>query len=207
MFKIASAILFLCLQVPYVFAENTASEEESTVDVETSVAYYFLPDQDDLITPTLSLSWENFYMEARYAYENRDTASLFVGVPFSYSDEIDLEIIPMLGGITGKTDGMAPGLELDATWKRFNLYSEAEYVFDFETREGNFLYSWSELTFALFEQVRIGIAGSRTRAYDSDVELDRGPLLAYETERMNLSIAALNIDSDPITMISASITF
>ena len=36
----------------------------------------------------------------------------------------------MAGVVVGRTDGLAPGLELTLSWPRFELYAESEYVLD-----------------------------------------------------------------------------
>ena len=37
----------------------------------------------------------------------------------------------MAGAVFGRTNGVAPGLELTLSWKSVELYSENEYVFGF----------------------------------------------------------------------------
>ncbi len=204
MSKAAFIVICLFLQASIARAEGVAIPIPT---VDAGVMYYFLPDEDDLINPVVSLSWEKFYLEARYNYEGRDTGSIWLGIPFSFGDEVEFELTPMVGQIYGDIKGAAPGAEINVSWSKLNFYTEGEYVFDSESNEGNFFYLWSELTVALFENFSLGIAGSRTRAYESDVDIDRGPMAVYESEHASFSITALNLDTDPVTIVSAALSY
>ena len=83
----------------------------------------------------------------------------------------------MIGGAVGRTDGIAPGLEFTFSYVGFELYSESEYLFDFESSENNFFYSWTDLTYSPLDWLWFGISGQRTRLYETDVEIDRGLIL------------------------------
>src|SRR5262245_402403 len=61
------------------------------------------------------------HLEARYNYENLETGSGFVGWNCAAGGEIALAVTPMVGLVAGKTNGVAPGLEADITWKRLAL--------------------------------------------------------------------------------------
>jgi hypothetical protein len=52
----------------------------------------------------------------------------------------------MFGVVVGHTDGIIPALELDLVWRRLELYSEGEYVFDINRLNNRFLYNWSEVS-------------------------------------------------------------
>ena len=159
---------------------QTIEDKDSSWSLDLAFQQYFLPEESDLSVPVISFIWNDWLFESRYNYERRDAASFWLGRPFSFGEEWQFEITPMIGGIFAEMQGMAPGIKADINWRGFNLYSEMEYAFDFETREENFFYSWSELTFGVLEWLRVGIVGNRTRAYDSSVELDRGPIVSFE---------------------------
>jgi hypothetical protein len=42
----------------------------------------------------------------------------------------------MIGGVFGNVNGVAPGLEFTATYKKLQLYSANEDVFDTDTKAG-----------------------------------------------------------------------
>ena len=51
----------------------------------------------------------------------------------------------MIGGVFGNTNGVAPGLLIEAEWKSLSFYSSSEYLIDVEDDASNFTYTWSEM--------------------------------------------------------------
>jgi hypothetical protein len=119
----------------------------------------------------------NLHLEARYNYEDLKTFSGWVGYNFFGGDDFEYFITPMIGAAVGRTDGIAPGLEFTFSYIGFELYSESEYLFDFESEENNFFYSWTDLTYSPSDWLWFGISGQRTRLYQTDVEIDHGLIL------------------------------
>jgi len=62
-----------------------------------------------------------------------EDGSLWAGYNFSAGQKLVLNITPMLGGVFGRTTGIAPGCEASLTYQKFQLSISSEYVFD--TRE------------------------------------------------------------------------
>ena len=81
---------------------------------------------------------------------------------------------PMIGGVFGDTTGIAPGYKGSLTWRKLELYSEGEYVFDTGSTSDSFFYNWSELTLAPVEWFRFGLVTQRTRVYKTDRDTQRG---------------------------------
>ena len=135
--------------------------------------FYFIPDENTytLIGTADHKSW---HLEGRYNYEDEKTGSFFIGRRFETGKKFVFGATPMLGLVVGNTDGIAPGLELDATYGIFDFYSETEYVFDFAGNENNFFYTWSEIAVLPLDFLRTGISAQRTRLYKTEKELNRG---------------------------------
>jgi hypothetical protein len=92
-------------------------------------------------------------------------------------DAPSLEVGPMVGLVAGKTDGVAPGLELTLSWGPLELYSESEYVLAFGGAESSFFYAWSELGLRPVDWLHVGLAAQRTRRFHSPREVSFGPML------------------------------
>jgi len=150
------------------------------------------PHAEAYVTPMLRADRDALHLEARYNYEDRDTASFWVGRNYDWSDEVQTHLVPMAGLVTGQTDGAALGCELDSTWKRLNLYLETEYLFDFGNSDDDFLFTWTELTFAASERFYFGIVGQRTRVYDTDLSVDWGPLVGCQFGQVSASFYWFN---------------
>jgi hypothetical protein len=154
------------------------------------------PDDDAYVMTTVRADHGALHLEGRYNYEDIDTGSLWVGRNYSWEGDVEILAVPMIGAVFGETEGVALGAELDAAWQRLALYVESEYLFDSEDSDESFLYAWSELTFSALDWLYFGLAGQRTRAYQTDLEVDRGLVLGIEREALSLSVYWFNPDRD-----------
>jgi len=168
---------------------------------------YFLPDADDFLVPIVTADRGRLHLEARYQYEAMDSGSVWAGANFSGGTKLEWEVTPILGLVFGDLDGIAPGYKGSLGWKSLQLYSEGEYVFDFAGSEGDFFYNWSELTVAPAEWVRLGIATQRTRAYESDRDLQRGLMAGFTFGAATATAYVMNPDDDPTVIVSLAVEF
>ena len=61
-----------------------------------------------------------------------------MGYNFSVGKKVELDITPMIGGVFGRTTGIAPGCEASLTYKKVELSVTNEYVFDTRVSPGIF---------------------------------------------------------------------
>jgi len=173
-----------------------------------AVNFYIVPDDQEYIQPTLTADRGWLHLEARYNYESRDTASLWIGYNFIGGKSLEWEFTPMIGGVFGEVNGIAPGFKLTLTFWKLQFYTEDEYVFDKDDSSNNFFYSWSELSLAPVEWLRFGIVAERTRLYESDREVQVGPLIGLTFDHFNITAYALNPDEgEPTFIISVGVNF
>jgi hypothetical protein len=169
---------------------------------------YFLPDSDDYVQPTLTADRGWLHLEARYNYEALDTGSAWLGFNFGGGKTVTWTFVPIIGGVFGSTDGVAPGYKGSLGWRRLELYSESEWVFDTADSANSFFYNWSELTYAPTEWVRFGVVVQRTRVYQTERDIQRGLLLGVTYKRLDVAGYVFNPDdSKPFVVISARVTF
>jgi hypothetical protein len=114
----------------------------------------------------------------------------------------------MLGVSGGHTDALIPALELDVTWRRFEFYSEGQYVIPFGDRESRFFYNWSELSIWPTEWLRAGMVTQRTRVFDTERDLQRGVLVGATAARIESTFYLFNPGAgDQFSVVSVSISF
>jgi len=157
-------------------AEHAAGEAAWTLSA--SAYAFFVPAAPSYLNPNLAAERGGLHLEARYAYEALRTGSAWVGWKFAFGDALTLDVTPMLGGVFGRLNGIAPGYLLTLGYGALALSSQSEYVFDAAGRAGDFLYTWSELSWSLASWFRAGLAIQRTRAYSTPLDVQRGPFAA-----------------------------
>src|SRR5689334_4478870 len=106
---------------------------------------FILPGEADYFNPTFYARHKNLHLEGRYNYEDQNTASLWGGRKFRFGSPVTFVLIPMGGVVFGNSNGLAPGLETEITWRKLDFYSESEYLFDLKAKDNNFFYMYSEL--------------------------------------------------------------
>ena len=185
-----------------------ASAAEDAWSFSVSASTYFLSESRDYVQPTVSADHGRLHVEARYNYEALDTGSAWLGVNFSGGNTVEWELTPMLGGVFGDTSGIAPGLFASLSWRRLELSSENEYVFDAGDSSDSFFYNWSELTLAPADWFRFGLVTQRTRVYQEDREIQRGLMAGFSVWRMNFTSYVFNPDDDnPRFVFAVDVTF
>ena len=195
--------------VPVSAATNTPPEEDEKAWSFSASAYtYFVPDDSNYAQPTFTADRGWLHLEARYNYEAIDTGSAWVGYNFSGSEKLEWDLTPMLGGVFGDTTGIAPGYKGSLSWKKLELYSEGEYVFDTGNSSDSFFYNWSELTIAPVEWFRFGLVTQRTRVYKTDREIQRGLLAGFSFKNVTLTGHVFNPDdAKPTFVLAVALTF
>lgn len=169
---------------------------------------YFIPDGKDFLLPAYTANKDWLHIEARYNYEAIESGSAWIGYNFNAGKELELNATPMLGVVIGSTMGIAPGLELELTYGILDIYTEWEYVFDFENSSDNFLYTWSEISIAPADWISLGFVAQRTRVYQSELELQRGVFAAFTFAQFSFVTYVFNPDIDkPGIVLNASVEF
>lgn len=199
--KLVLACAFAAVFMPVLAQQADSSAWEFNADA----SLYFIPG-DFFILPVFRADKNKLHLEARYNYEDRETFSMWAGYNFNGGRKLEYTITPMIGGVVGRTTGVAPGLEMTFTYKGFELYSESEYMFDFENE--NYFYNWSDLTYSPLEWLWFGISGQRTRVYQSDLEVQRGLLIGGGLKNWELSTYFYNIGAnDAFVLATISVRF
>jgi hypothetical protein len=169
---------------------------------------YLVPHDRSYASPTFSADHNHLHLGARYNYEDKETGSLWAGYNFSMGNTVALEVTPMIGGVLGNTAGIAPGYIASLTWKRFEVSTEGEYVFDLRSHGGNFFYSWMEASYSPMEWWRVGLVAQRTKAYHTSLDIQRGVLVGFTVKRVDFTTYIFNAGwTDPTVVLSLGLKF
>jgi hypothetical protein len=178
--------------------ENFATSEWSLSATATT---YLVPHDRDYVQPTITADRDWLHLEARYNYEDLDTGSVFAGYNFGVGDKLTLEATPMIGAVFGNTNGVAPGYELSVAYKRFELYTEGEYLIDTDDSSASYFYTWSEFTYSPTDWLRAGVVIQRTKAYKTDLDVQRGLLVGFSYKRLDFTAYVLNLGWEAPTFV------
>ena len=95
---------------------------------------------------------------------------------FEAGETVTMEFTPMFGVITGDLDGVAPGLLLTLSAWKLTFYSEGECVFDARD-DRELLLQLVRAHDPAHGVVRTGLVTQRTRAYQTERDIQRGLLV------------------------------
>ncbi len=191
--------------------ETTAGPEAveaSAWEFSASVFGYALPDDRNYAQPSFTADRGWLHLEARYNYEAQATASAWFGYNFAGGDAVWWELTPMVGAVFGHTTGIAPGYRGAFGWKWLEFSSEGEYVVDTTDSSESFFYNWSEVAVVPVEWFRAGLATQRTRAYESERDIQRGVLIGSSFKRLDATLYVFNPDdARPTVIVAVAIAF
>ena len=137
-------LLFLVLLLPAVAAAQgteaaTAAKAKTLSGTEPwefsiTVDGYIVPSEQSYVSPVFTVDHNWLHLEGRYSDENLRTGSIWLGYNLSWGEKVVFEFTPMLGGVFGRTMGIAPGIEAALTYKKLQLSLSNEYSLTPETR-------------------------------------------------------------------------
>jgi hypothetical protein len=163
--------------------------------VTTLSAYWIEPPyQSGYASAILTADKGPLHLEAHWAYEDRDTLSLFAGKSFPVAGDISGTVTPRLGVAGGDSSGLIPAINLALGWKKLSFYTDFEYMIGLSSDTSDFLYSWTELQWAFTPRFSAGIVGQRTHTYAQDLEVDRGLMFSWALGRVRATGYFFNLD-------------
>lgn len=189
-------------------ASSSAPAPANPWDLNLSVSGYIVPRGQSYVSPTFTGDHDTLHVEARYNYEAQRTGSLWAGYDLSVGKKLVLDATPMIGGVFGNVNGIAPGLEVTMTYRKLQFYSANEYIFDTDTKAGNFFYTWTQLTYSPVKWFTAGYVMQRTRAYQTQLDIQRGLLIGFTVKKLTFTTQIFNIgETDPTTVLSLGYSF
>jgi hypothetical protein len=187
---------------------NAADAARNPWAYNLTVDGYIIPNSQSYVNPVFMANRGWLYLEARYDYENLRTGSLWVGYNFSARKKLVLNLTPMIGGVFGRTTGIAPGCEASLTYKKVQLSISNEYVFDTTHESGSFYAASPELTYSPLTWLRVGLVAERTKAFHTSLDVQRGFLAGVSHKKWEFTTYIYNAGfTDPTVVLEAGVNF
>jgi hypothetical protein len=208
---------FVALSVAILLAKSAsaqappASSNSSTTGVWAfglTLDGYIVPNEDGYSSPTFAADREWLHFEARYNYEDIRTGSLWAGYNFRAGKKLVFSVTPMIGGVFGRTTGVAPGCEASLSYKKIELSLSNEYVFNTGSKSSSFYYSWPQLTYSPLDWLRIGLVAQRTKAYHTSLDTQRGFLAGISHKKLDFTTYVFNAGwTTPTVVLEVAVNF
>jgi hypothetical protein len=208
----AAAFLFVgqvfCQETPISAPAKSPAIAKAPWTFNLTTDGYIVPNETDYASPVFMADHSWLHLEARYNSENLRTGSAWVGYNFETGKKLVLDVTPMVGGVFGRTTGIAPGCEASLTYKKVLLSISNEYVFDTAHKSGNFYYTWPQLTYSPKEWLQVGLVAQRTRAFQTSLDVQRGFLVGVSRTRWESTIFVFNVGfTDPTVVLELGLNF
>ncbi len=158
--------------------------------------YYYYKGSPGTYAPIVSYEFNNnLYLEGRYNYEDINTGSLYIGKTFETSSALSVSFTPIAGAVFGFYKGASIGANLYVNYKRLNLSHQPQYTLSTAGKENNFLYSWSDLSLDLTDNIAVGVSAQHTKTTYEKSLLEKGVMLQFSFKNWSLPIYAYNPQS------------
>jgi hypothetical protein len=204
----ALLVLFPAVAAAQEAVAEPAAEKPPGWEFNASVFGYFPPDDRHYAQPTVIANHGALHLEGRYNYEGFETGSAWVGWNFGFGEKLRLDATLMAGGVFGDTRGVAPGYELTLSYGKFEFYSEGEYVVDVDDSANNFFYNWAQLGYSPADWLAVGLASQRTRAYQTELDIQRGLFVGFTYKSVKLTTYVFNLGwTTPTVVASLAVSF
>jgi hypothetical protein len=152
---------------------------------------YILPDQNSYVNPNFTADRGWLHLEARYNSENFRTGSAWIGYNFTAGEKLILNVTPMIGGVFGRTNGVAPGCEASLTYKKVEASISNEYVFATD-KSDSFYYNWPQFTYSPVNWLQLGFVAQRTKTYKTSLDTQLGFLVGFSHKKMEVTSYVFN---------------
>ena len=177
--------MYLLIIIALVINNPAFTQSENGIE-----QYYFRgPHNDYQVIPVVHFKNEkNWYAEARCNYEDAETFSFYLGKTFSREALLTYSFTPLLGGVTGKFNGVSTGVNMELEYNNFFFSSQSQYSFSTGDRADSFLYSWSEIGYQPLSWLYGGLSVQQTRVFETRGTLEPGILAGFSFRRFSLPL-------------------
>jgi hypothetical protein len=161
-------------QVPSSIVAPQQTQSESVLTGSIELDYNLVQDDDDYLMPVIVMELSDWHFEGRHNYEEKNSASLWIGYNLEAGKELHLRVTPLAGVVIGSVAGAAPGLELELDYGILSFSIQSEYFFNTESFDESFFYTWNEVQVTPIDFLYAGAVIERTKAYEAGHDVQVG---------------------------------
>jgi hypothetical protein len=147
---------------------------------------YWANHEQTTVTPQVWVSLKNYYLEARYNYEDLQTFSLYFGKSFALGKRDIAEITPLIGGVAGKVNGISPAFNFSLDYLKFSIVSQTQYTFDLQHYSSSFFYDWTNFSFGIYKNLGLGGSIMTCIPQSGKTSFTAGPIINFRLKHLFL---------------------
>jgi hypothetical protein len=168
---------------------------------------FIIPDQQSYVNPNFTADHRWLHLEARYNSEDSRTGSAWIGYNFAAGKNLVLNVTPMIGGVFGRTNGVAPGCEASVTYKKLQASISNEFVFATE-KSRSYYYNWPQVTYSPVDWLQLGLVAQRTKTYQTSLDTQRGFFVGVSHKSIEVTSYVFNAGwTDPTVVLELGFSF
>ena len=168
---------------------------------------YIIPDQQSYVNPNFTADRGWLHLEARYNSEDFRSGSAWIGYNFAAGKNLVLNMTPMIGGVFGRTNGVAPGCEAALTYKKLQASISNEYVFATD-KSRSFYYNWPQVTYSPVDWLQLGFVAQRTKTYHTSLDTQLGFLVGFSHKNTEVTSYVFDLGrTDPTVVLELGFSF
>jgi hypothetical protein len=203
------------LLAPASLAQSSPSRSQPTPDAPPKswafnlvIDGYLIPNETGYADPTFAADRGWLHLEARYNNEDYHTGSLWFGRNFQAGKNLVLTVTPIIGGVFGRTNGIAPGCEASLTYKKFELSINNYYLFNTGNHSANYYYNWPQLTYSPLSWLHTGVVAQRNKILHTGLDTQRGFFVGLSHKQFEFTTYIFNVGwTDPTTVLELGASF
>lgn len=131
---------------------------------------------------------KGLHTELRYNYEERKTASLYIGKNFSRDSTFSYSITPMLGWVFGKFNGGSLALNAEFEYKKIFISVQTQYTASKNGPAENFFYTWAETGYQPVKWFYAGVSTQLTKVYEENAAVEYGILVGFNIKKITVPV-------------------
>jgi hypothetical protein len=168
---------------------------------------FIIPDQQSYVNPDFMADRGWLHLEARYNSEDFRTGSAWIGYNFTAGKKLVLNVTPMIGGVFGNTNGVAPGCEASLTYKKLQGSISNEFVFAIG-KSSSFYYNWPQFTYSPVDWLQLGLVAQRNKTYRTSLDTQLGFFVGVSHKNMEFTSYIFDLGrTDPSVVLELGFSF
>jgi len=173
------------------FAQPISEKPKNEIGVYNT--FQFANRNNPEVTPQFWLKTKKVYCEARYNYEDSNTLSLYFGKPIELSKKKDIELIPMIGGVIGISNGLSIAFSFQTETNNFTSSTQCNYFINKNSNSNNYLFDWSSITYKISKIIGVGGGLQITIPENNYAIIKSGPMASLSFNNFTIEMYGYNL--------------